>query len=62
MTLLAVDNINWYLPSDTIAPASRKPTEGCATPTWTEFANRVAGWRRYWTSNGVTNTCIWFKP
>jgi predicted O-methyltransferase YrrM len=60
--LLVVDNINWYLPSDTIAPTSRKPAEGCATPTWTEFANQVAGWRRYWTSNGVTNTCIWFKP
>jgi predicted O-methyltransferase YrrM len=60
--MVVVDNINWYLPSEDIAPATRKPADGCATPIWIEFAQQVAAWRRYWTSNGVTNTCIWFKP
>jgi predicted O-methyltransferase YrrM len=60
--LLVVDNVNWYLPSDTISPSSRRRSDGCASPAWEEFAVAVQNWRRYWTSNGVTDTCIWFKP
>jgi len=60
--LLVIDNINWYLPSNTVAPASRRPADGCANAIWSSFADAVRGWRRYWTSNGVSNTCIWFKP
>jgi len=60
--LLVVDNINWYLPGDTIAPTSRRPSDGCASAAWSDFAAAVRDWRRYWTSNGVTDTCIWFKP
>ncbi len=59
--LLVVDNINWYLPSDGVAPASRRPADGCASAAWSRFADAVQGWRRYWTSNGVTSTCIWIK-
>jgi predicted O-methyltransferase YrrM len=59
--LLVVDNINWYLPSDTISPTSRRPSDGCASAAWSDFAAAVRDWRRYWTSNGVTDTCIWFK-
>jgi predicted O-methyltransferase YrrM len=60
--LLVVDNINWYLPSHTISPASRGPSDSCASAAWSDFAGAVRDWRRYWTSNGVTDTCIWFKP
>jgi predicted O-methyltransferase YrrM len=61
--LLVVDNVNWYLPhASTASPASRRPGDGCQTPLWAEFADLVAGWRRYWTSNGVTDTAIWIKP
>ncbi len=61
--LLVVDNVNWYLPHATTAsPASRRPADGCQTPLWTRFAAVVEGWRRYWTSNGVTDTAIWIKP
>jgi predicted O-methyltransferase YrrM len=60
--LLVVDNINWYLPSDAMAPSSRRPADGYASASWAAFASAVQGWRRYWTSNGVTSTCIWFKP
>jgi len=61
--LLVVDNVNWYLPhASTASPASRRPGDGCQTALWAEFADLVAGWRRYWTSNGVTDTAIWIKP
>ncbi len=60
--LLVVDNINWYLPSDTVAPTSRKMTDAPASAGWSQFAEAVKDWRRYWSSNGVTDTSIWFKP
>lgn len=61
--LLVVDNVNWYLPHATItSPASRRLSDGCQTPLWAQFADLTAGWRRYWTSNGVTDTAIWIKP
>lgn len=59
---LAVDNINWYLPSDTLTPSSRGPSDGCATAEWATFAETVSDWRQFWTSNGIQDTCIWLKP
>jgi predicted O-methyltransferase YrrM len=60
--LLVVDNINWYLPSESISPASRRRSDGCASAIWSDFEAAVRNWRRYWTSNGLTEICIWFKP
>jgi predicted O-methyltransferase YrrM len=60
--LLVIDNVNWYLPSGSMAPASIGPSGGYPSAAWTAFAAAVQGWRRYWTSNGVSDTCIWFKP
>ena len=61
-SILCIDNINWFLPHESHSPASRKISEGYKTEMWGEFSNNVKDWRRYWTSNGVTDTCIWIKP
>nr|MBI1232819.1 hypothetical protein [Cytophagales bacterium] len=61
--LMVVDNINWYLPNDlTRSPDSKRSADGPESKTWAAFANKVSSWRKIWTSNGVTDTCIWFKP
>jgi predicted O-methyltransferase YrrM len=61
--LLVVDNVNWYLPNDTThSPDSRRSADGSASDLWGAFASKVASWRRIWTTNGVTDTCIWLKP
>jgi predicted O-methyltransferase YrrM len=61
--LFVIDNINWYIPNDsTVSPSSRRSWEGCANSSWQDFLAAVSGWRRYWTSNGVFDTCIWVKP
>jgi predicted O-methyltransferase YrrM len=61
--LLVVDNVNWYLPhQSTCSPDSRRPCDGFQTEVWATFADHVRDWRRYWTSNGVSDTCIWIKP
>jgi hypothetical protein len=61
--LLVIDNANWFLPSSSRSPNSRRPggADAYASPLWREVAEALAGWRRIWTSNGVTDTAIWFR-
>lgn len=70
--LLILDNANWYLPPPADLrpapvgsvevpagfPGSRDPGNVC-TPA---FLRETAGWRRTWTSDGVSATLIMFKP
>ena len=60
--ILIIDNINWHLPSQSKAPGTRPAELGPATITWAEVWQEIAGWRRIWTSNGVWDTAIFFKP
>jgi predicted O-methyltransferase YrrM len=61
--LLILDNANWFLPNqDTASPNSRRKGEGPAHPRWVEFLGLVDRWRFIWTSSGVTDTAIYFKP
>ena len=60
--LLIVDNVNWFLPSASRAPSSRKPGDTPLSPTWDDFAAAVAGWDLEWTQNGVADTAIWRAP
>jgi hypothetical protein len=67
--ILVIDNINIYLPSDTVSPASRRfkdgpasPLSGPASALWGEVQQRLASWRFIWTSSGVTDTAFYFKP
>src|SRR5579875_661346 len=57
--VLIVDNANWYLPHATRAPSS---TSAPATRRWAEFAALTRDWPQVWTSNGVWDTAVWFKP
>jgi Methyltransferase domain len=59
---LIVDNINWFLPSQTRSPSSRRPADGPASPDWARFVSLVAPWRTIWTSSGVADTAFWIKP
>lgn len=60
--LLIIDNINWFLPSASISPNSRSFIEGPSNETWKTFSNKTSDWRIVWTSSGVTDTGILFKP
>lgn len=58
---LVLDNSNWFLPGDSVAPSSRRT--GFASPLWEElYTSRMKGWRHIFTSNGVTDTAFFFKP
>lgn len=60
--IIVLDNANWYLPCDSISPNSRPKNSTPASEEWVHFLNRVRGWRLIWTTDGVTDTAIWFKP
>ena len=59
--ILIIDNINWYLPSESYSPDSRRFPEGAASENWHSFSKKVTGWRCIWTTNGVTDTALWVK-
>lgn len=60
--VLVIDNINWFLPNDTThSPDSQRTKEGCATKTWGDVSLELKKWRLIWTTNGVSDTAIWFK-
>jgi len=62
-SILVIDNINWYLPNDwSKSPNTRRSKDGASTETWRQFLHTTQDYRRIWTSNGVTDTCIFFKP
>lgn len=60
--ILVIDNIDRYLPCDSVSPLSRAKDAPLASEEWGRFHERVKDWRLIWTSNGVWDTAIWFKP
>jgi predicted O-methyltransferase YrrM len=59
--LLVIDNVNWFLPSATLSPASVPPSAAPATAAWEQAAATLAQWRRIWTSCGIWDTAIFVK-
>jgi len=60
--LLIIDNVNWYLPSNSYSPSSRTVADGPKGPIWKEVDRLINDWRRIWTSSGVTDTALFIKP
>lgn len=57
--IFILDNATAYLPAETRSPWK---VDRPVTETWQRVADELAGWRRIWTTNGVWDTVIWFKP
>jgi hypothetical protein len=60
--IVIADNCNWYLPTLSRSPLSRRPEQGPYTEKWAAYLNSVKGWRQIWTTNGVFDTGLWVKP
>jgi predicted O-methyltransferase YrrM len=60
--LIVIDNAHWFLPSDSHTPTSRDLPEGPADAVWQQFIDGTSTWRRIWTTSGVNDTLIIFKP
>jgi hypothetical protein len=60
--LLIIDNIERYLPSGSRSPEAIGPSVQPVTPTWNSVWATIASWETRWTSSGVTDTAMFFKP
>ena len=60
--LLIIDNVNWFLPTTSRAPASVRSEAELTDDNWKTLHRTLAGWRRIWTTDGVTDTALFFKP
>jgi len=58
-SFLIIDNVNWYLPSYSISPGSIRFSEEIDKD-WYSFSKIIASNRKIWTSNGVSDTVIYF--
>mgnify|MGYP001186770513 CR=1 FL=1 len=60
--ILIIDNVNWFISAgNSHSPDSMRPNE-FASSNWKKFYEHVKFWRSIWTTNGVTDTCIYIKP
>lgn len=60
--ILVIDNVNWYLPNDwSKSPGTRRTKDRVASEEWQDFLTLTSDYRRIWTSNGVTDTCIFLN-
>jgi SAM-dependent methyltransferase len=60
--IVVVDDCNRYLPTQSRSPFSRRPEQGPDTELWATYQDSVNGWRRIWTTNGVTDSGLWVRP
>jgi predicted O-methyltransferase YrrM len=60
--MLVVDNVNWFLPSESTTPQSRTIQEGPVNDLWAKIGRELAKWKTTWTSNGVSDAAIFVKP
>ncbi len=59
--LLVIDNANNYFDYPTRSPFSQTG-KGPLNPVWAEVWDCLRHWRLIWTTQGVTDTAIWFRP
>jgi SAM-dependent methyltransferase len=60
--ILIIDNVNRYIPGKTCSPYSIGDNHPPLTQLWAELNQIIMTWRCLWSSNGVSDTAIYFKP
>ena len=60
--MLILDDAHRYVPSESISPFALNLDQEPASLGWKHFLVGVGAWRCQWTSNGVSDTAIYFKP
>ena len=60
--ILVIDNVNNYLPSDSIAPNSRSFADGPKGEVWAQVYQVLSSWRMIWSSCRVWDTAIYIRP
>ena len=59
--LLIVDNVNWYIPSNSKSPNSINKNQKYWSKEFETFHKKIKNWRNIWTTSGVSDTSIWIR-
>jgi predicted O-methyltransferase YrrM len=60
--ILIIDNVNWFLPCTSVSPNSNPVENPQWKGVWRQVHEALQDWRVIWTSSGVSNTALFFKP
>jgi len=60
--MLVVDDVHRYLPSASQSPLARSQSDGALDEAWSRFLMETEDWESLWTTNGVKDTAIYYKP
>lgn len=62
--IMIVDNVNRYIPCASTAPDTKRAFDMSSEEDrlWSRFCTETKTWRRFWSTNGVLDTLILFKP
>lgn len=63
--VLIIDDVNRYLPSEWTVPDTpdrRSAAQGPDGAIWAATYHSISSWRTIWTSSGVKDTALFFKP
>ncbi|MBA1146046.1 class I SAM-dependent methyltransferase [Ectothiorhodospiraceae bacterium WFHF3C12] len=60
--LLVIDNVERFFPCDSSSPEAIGNSENSIPADWRALWAELRQWRRYWVSNGVTHTAVFWKP
>lgn len=60
--MLVVDDVHRYLPSASQSPYARTLADGALDANWSRFLLETEDWEYLWTTNGVKDTAIYYKP
>ena len=59
--MLIIDNVNRYMPSNSLAPSSIKVGQNYYSDLWKNIDIDLKSWHLIWTSNGITDTAIFTR-
>jgi len=60
--MLIIDNVHLYFPNQSRAPNAVPQDGQPVSKIWLEVFQQISNWRHIWTSNGISDTAIYFKP
>lgn len=60
--IIVIDDAHRYFDFPSIVPYSLFKKHQKVSLEWNKFIDQTKNWRYIWTTNGIKDTIIWFKP
>ena len=60
--IIVIDDAHRYFPFPSTVPYSLFRKQQKTSLEWNKFIKQIKNWRYIWTTNGIKDTVLWFKP